>query len=188
MTRDEKRRQLLEMMPKGGVCAEIGVWDGNFSEEILKITTPSKLHLIDPWLFQPEFRGTGFGRKANEDTMDGRYEAVCDKFKDDGRVEIHRALRHDALETFEDGSIDWVYIDGNHTYEVVKGDIALSLQKVKPNGIISGDDFWWRGGKGAPVRTAVREFAAELGDKVDFSRIGQQWILKLARETEEATA
>ncbi len=188
MTRDEKRRQLLEMMPKGGVCAEIGVWDGNFSKEILKITTPSKLHLIDPWLFQPEFGGTGFGRKSNKDTMEGRYESVRDAFKDDGRVEIHRALSHEALETFEDASLDWVYIDGNHTYEVVKGDIALSLQKVKPNGIISGDDFWWRGGKGAPVRTAVREFAAELGDKVDFSRIGQQWILKLARETAEATA
>ncbi len=120
--------------------------------------------------------------------MDGRYESVCEKFKDDGRVEIHRALSHDALETFEDASLDWVYIDGNHTYEVVKGDIALSLQKVKPNGIISGDDFWWRGGKGAPVRAAVREAVADLGDKVDFSRIGQQWILKLARETEDATA
>ncbi len=176
------------MMPKGAVCAEIGVWDGKFSEEILKITTPSKLHLIDPWLFQPEFGGTGFGRKSNKDTMEGRYESVRDKFKDDGRVEIHRALSHEALETFEDASLDCVYIVGNHTYEVVKGDLALSLKKVKPNGIISGDAFWWRGGKGAPVRTAVREVVASLGDKVDFSRIGQQWILKLARETVEETA
>jgi hypothetical protein len=42
-------------MSKGSVCAEIGVWKGDYSDLILTITSPKKLHLIDPWEFQSEF-------------------------------------------------------------------------------------------------------------------------------------
>ena len=179
--RDTNRLQLLEQMPKGGVCAEIGVWDGGFSERILEVTEPARLHLIDPWTFQPEFSNTAFGREAHRNTMDDKFTAVSEKFKDDGRVVIHQAYSDAALAEFDDSSLDWVYIDGNHNYEVVLKDLQLCLMKVKPDGVISGDDFFWNGDKGAPVRTAVREVVAELGDKVKFSRFGQQYLLQLSR-------
>ena len=39
------RESLLEMMPKQSVVAEIGVEKGEFSQKILSITNPKKLHL-----------------------------------------------------------------------------------------------------------------------------------------------
>jgi len=181
VAREEKRRALLEMMPKGGVCAEIGVWDGDFSEQILAITKPEKLHLVDPWLFQPDFRNSAFGREAHRDKMDDKYLAVKEKFKDDSRVTLHRMMSDEALESFDDGSLDWVYLDGNHNYEVVSNDLALALAKVKPNGVIAGDDLHWNADKGAPVRTAVREVRRKLGERAQFTRLGQQYFLQLAR-------
>lgn len=181
MTRAENRAQLLDSLPKGATCAEIGVWDGGFSEEILERTQPKKLHLIDPWLFQPEFNNSAFGRQAHSDTMDDKYPAVCAKFKGDKRVTIHRAMSHEALEAFKDAALDWVYIDGNHNYEVVSNDLLLSLVKVRHDGIICGDDFFWGRDQGAPVRTAVREVLDLLQDEVSFQRFGQQWRLELKR-------
>jgi hypothetical protein len=163
------------------VCAEIGVWDGAFSTEILERTRPTKLHLIDPWIFQPRYRNSAFGRKAHIDKMDDKYPAVCAKFADESRVVIHRAMSHDALETFDDSSLDWVYIDGNHNYEVVSNDIRLCLQKVKPNGVICGDDLLWETGNDKPVRRAVREALSGLGDMVAFAKFGQQWRMQLSR-------
>ncbi len=181
MAREEKRQRLLEMMPKGGVCAEIGVWDGAFSDRILETTQPTQLHLIDPWTFQPEFRNSAFGRKAHRDKMDDKFVAVSAKFAGDDRVVIHRMKSDEALESFEDASLDWVYIDGNHNYDVVSNDLALCLKKVKPRGIIAGDDFFWTTGDDRPVRRAVLEVVRKLGDAVEFSKIGQQYVMQLAR-------
>ena len=183
MGRAEIRRELLKRMPKGGVCAEIGVWDGGFSEEILEITQPKTLHLIDPWTFQPEFKNSAFGRETRRDDMAEKYLAVQEKFKGDDRVVIHRKMSDEALEQFDDHSLDWVYLDGNHNYEVVSNDLKLSLDKVKPNGIIAGDDLLWKVDDGAPVRTAVRQMRRRLGDAAKFDRMGQQYIFELARES-----
>ena len=135
MGREEKRQALLEIMPKGGICAEIGVWDGGFSEKILATTEPQTLHLIDPWLFQPDFNNSAFGREAHRNKMDGKYLAVKEKFKGDERVVIHRKMSDEALNGFGDASLDWLYLDGNHNYEVVSNDLKLALRKVKPNGM-----------------------------------------------------
>jgi hypothetical protein len=94
------RKFLLEMMPKNSVCAEIGVNQGQFTEEILEVVQPKKLHLIDPW--------------AGEDHA-GNYEAVCDKFKDQtesGQVEIHREKSQCVYDHFPDQYFDWIYVDG----------------------------------------------------------------------------
>jgi len=42
---------------------------------------------------------------------------------------------------FDDNSIDFLFIDGNHEYEAVKQDISLWLPKVKKGGVISGHDY-----------------------------------------------
>src|SRR5215210_8168208 len=48
------RELLLQAMPKHAICAEIGVWEGDFSQCILDSTQPAKLHLIDPWRYEQD--------------------------------------------------------------------------------------------------------------------------------------
>ena len=43
------RERLLAKMPQRSICAEIGVHEGDFSQDILCSVKPVKLHLIDPW-------------------------------------------------------------------------------------------------------------------------------------------
>lgn len=180
--RDRVRGRLLESLPKGGIVAEIGVWEGDFSQRILDICAPKELHLIDPWLYMPEFSNTGFGKPKNEHLMEQRYHKVVARFADDPRVKVHRALSDVALSAMPDAFLDWVYIDGNHNEPIVGNDLALSLQKVKPNGIIAGDDFnWMSDAQAAPVKRAVEAMVAELGDKASLRLMANQYIVTLKR-------
>ena len=52
-----------------------------------------------------------------------------------------RKSSFDAVNDFEDESIDIVFIDANHSYESVKNDIDLWLPKVKTGGVLSGHDY-----------------------------------------------
>ena len=47
----------------------------------------------------------------------------------------------DALDDFEDNSLDFVYIDGNHTLPFIAMDIFGWEQKIRKGGIISGHDY-----------------------------------------------
>lgn len=180
--RDRVRGRLLELMPKGGVCAEIGVWEGNFSERILAETEPAELHLIDPWLYQPEFGNTGFGRKKNEHLMEEKYLSVVEKFRSHARVKIHRAMSEAALEALPDGTLDWVYIDGNHNEPFINQDLEICLRKVKPDGIIAGDDFNWQSDNlGAPVKRAVEAVVTLLGPRAELQVMANQYIIRLKR-------
>jgi hypothetical protein len=180
--RENVRGRLLQHLPKGGIGAEIGVWEGQFSRRILEICAPRTLHLIDPWLYMPEFGNTGFGRKKNETLMEVKYRGVVDLFKDDPRVTIHRATSDAALGALPDHSLDWVYIDGNHNDPFITNDLALCLQKVKPNGIISGDDFNWQAeASGAPVKHAVEKLVADLGSAASLKLIANQYLIRLKR-------
>ena len=40
---------LLEVLPRHGIVAEMGVARGNYSEKIIARTEPQSLHLIDSW-------------------------------------------------------------------------------------------------------------------------------------------
>jgi hypothetical protein len=160
------RNFLLRQVPAGGVAAEIGVWKGDFSKAILEIARPTKLHLIDPWKFEPseEYAESLYGRNAvaGQAAMDATFEGVRRRFAREiaaGTVAVHRAASSDAAGEFADGSLDWVYIDGNHLYEHVKADLEAYCRKVRPGGYLAGDDYgvagWWHDG----VTRAVDEFA-----------------------------
>lgn len=156
------REYLLYRMPKGSVCAEIGVHEGEFSRRILDTVEPEQLHLIDPWM-----QGEGlFGKQAarGQATMDERYEEVKGLVAQEltaDRVRIHRNLSNEIVDDFEDSYFDWIYVDGNHLYEYVKQDLELYYPKVKDGGYIAGDDYgipgYWDNG----VKKAVDEFVLE---------------------------
>ncbi|MDX1414531.1 MAG: class I SAM-dependent methyltransferase [Candidatus Promineifilaceae bacterium] len=174
----EHRGHILDLIPEGSVCAEIGVWRGDFSKKMLK-RKPAKLHLIDPWLYIPDYKDRIYGNtnNNNQERMDRIYQAVCDEFAKSPAVIIHRTMSDVAVNEFPNDYFDLIYIDGNHSYEYVKNDIELYLPKMKVGTYVTGDDYLFdRCPNGGPKR-AVDEIVAE-GKVRLISIINNQFILQ----------
>ena len=159
------RAGILNQIPRHGVCAEIGVYKGDFSELILE-REPKKLHLVDPWKFEvdPAYAGSWYGGALgkNQTRMDTIYKSVLSRFESQirsGVVEVQRNTSAESCSQSPDNYFDWIYIDGNHKYEFVKMDLEMFLPKVKLHGFVAGDDYdtpgWWQDGVTKAVNEAV---------------------------------
>jgi hypothetical protein len=117
--------------------------------------------------------------------MDEIHESVRHRFRaqiDDGQVEVLRLPSVEAARRLS--GLDWVYIDGDHTYEGVRADLAAwaaALGGPTTNGgtggIIAGDDYgvrgWWEDG----VTRAVDEFVAV--ERAELKVLGTQFMIRL---------
>lgn len=172
------RRFLLKELPLHSVGCELGVWKGDFSEEILKLVKPATLFLIDPWLYQPEYSTSWYGggvAKTQQD-MDDIHDAVKVRVSGYSDVEIIRKKTEELSNEIPDGLLDWVYIDGNHQYEFVLNDLRTFCPKVKPGGIICGDDYGR--GKGAPITRAVKAFLEDGSCEMVWTKRHQYFLRK----------
>lgn len=180
-----RRRRLLDSLPKGAACAEVGVWKGDFSARILEVVKPRKLHLIDPWraIGGDTYEGARYGGKLDEGQaeMDELHDAVLERFARERRagvVEVHRLPSVEAAAGLADGELDFVYVDGDHTYEGVRADLEAYAPKVRPGGLLAGDDYgvvgWWDDG----VTRAVDEFVAQGRAEV-VSLDDNQFVLRV---------
>ena len=123
------RRELLRVLPRGGVVAELGVAYGDFSEEIIRYNSPRELHLVDVWA-APRYRN---GRGA-----------VMEKFKreiDAGNVVIHEGLSVEVVDRFPDETFDWMYIDTVHTFKDTFEELVACSSKLRKDGYVAGHDF-----------------------------------------------
>lgn len=179
---------LLNLLPRGGIAAEIGVAKGEFSRVILHHAAPSRLDLIDPWLHQDD---DGYKPDLNnvaQDEADRRYLDVARAFAPEiaaGKVVLHRAFSVEAAATFADETFDWVYIDARHTRDAVLEDLRAWAPKVKKDGFILGHDYCNHAmaqAQGFGVIEAVNEFIRESGFPMLFLT-GEHWpTYMLARD------
>ena len=148
------RSDLLSELPKNSVGAELGVFCGDFSREILATVQPAKLHLVD--LFE--------GRVTSGD-KDGRHMRTVDMAVIRGELEqlgdhVHTHAT-DSIAWLEEqpfATLDWVYIDTTHEYAHTLAELRAARLAVKPGGIIAGHDF----SRAFPgVFRAVADFADE---------------------------
>lgn len=135
------REELLERIKKNCTCAELGIFEGEFSEKILNIVNPSKFYMVD--IFAGEMMSAD---KNNENmkyikNLELVYYALVKKYQDDKRVSIYKGTSGTFLDSMPDNSLDFVYIDANHSYEGVKLDIFKSYEKIKTGGFICGHDY-----------------------------------------------
>jgi hypothetical protein len=119
------------------VGAEIGVEEGEFSKHLLKLVPGLHLSCIDPWLSYGYYTET----KYSQQRMDEKREIARANLAG-LNCDIIQAMSAEAVETFADNSLDFVFIDGNHDFEYVYQDINLWSRKVRPGGIVSGDDYF----------------------------------------------
>ena len=147
------RSEMIGLFPKNAIVAEIGVDSGDFSQLILNVCSPQKLHLIDIW-------GTNRYGERKKKYVHERFE------KEIGgkSIEIDVGLSTDVVENFPDGYFDWIYIDTDHSYSTTKQELQLYSKKVKSGGIIAGHDFVsgnWDSLLKYGVIEAVSEFCVE---------------------------
>lgn len=124
------REELLRILPQNGIVAELGVDEGNFSQMILSINKPKKLHLIDYW-----------GSKRYNQIKRKKVENKFSKNIENKEVEIHLGLSTEVVESFEDNYFDWIYIDTDHSYSTTIQELYAYKDKIKDSGFIAGHDY-----------------------------------------------
>jgi len=115
------REEILRRLPKGSIGAEIGTQEGLFAEKMLAIVQPRQLELFDLY----------------DEPLRARHSALLDR----PEVTLHLGDSVEHLAGFLDYYFDWIYVDGDHSYEGVKRDIDVARFKVKPGGLLIFNDF-----------------------------------------------
>jgi len=167
---------------------EIGVDTGAFSYNILTKSKIEKLYLVDNWMddFGSDHR-PGFFDPIGENRMNEAKKRLTE-FSD--RIVFIKSNSVEAAEKFEDNSLDFCYIDGDHSYEGIYNDIYSWINKVKIGGILSGDDFKDRNNSGIKdyfgeqlpfrVESIITDFCRKYGFKLNITkdRVPNWWFIK----------
>mmetsp|Transcript_25415 Transcript_25415/g.39042 ORF Transcript_25415/g.39042 Transcript_25415/m.39042 type:complete len:257 (-) Transcript_25415:294-1064(-) len=122
--------------------AEVGVWKGDFSKYMLEnMPTLTSYILVDSWRHLDQWN-----KPWNKD--DAEFEAVFQtamqntkSFQDAGICSVVRGTNVEAAPQIPDASLDFVYLDGDHTLRGIMFDLNLYAPKVRPGGMVCGDDY-----------------------------------------------
>jgi hypothetical protein len=154
------RADLLRLLPKGIVMAELGVFVGDFSKEIIDIVKPSRFFMVD--LFEEGQCYSGDKDGENPITVPDLsvyFKELSERYKDNLDVWVVRGKTVDFLH--ECGALDAVYIDASHLYKDVLADLFGSYSKIS-EGFILGHDY-----NDIEVRTAVHVFCGATCLKIN---------------------
>lgn len=187
---------MMHLIKPGTVGAEIGVWMGNTSQRFVEQGV-KELHLVDAYSVEPyknnsempfqdyiskyskvtgEFTEAGF-----KNYYDNVYKSVKERFARYSNVKLNRMTSSDWFAENKDLKLDWIYIDGDHSYEGCLADLESSLPMIKKGGMILGDDYGWPNSKyqKVGVTKAVNEFRNKH-NLTTFMQFGQtQFMLRI---------
>ncbi len=151
--------QLFKDVPTDelGGAAEIGVAEGNFSEDILR--WPVKFpffYMVDRWKCMPGFKGDSAQPQIWHDKNYHRASTRVARF---ARAVILKEESKTAAERICDRSLSLVYVDADHSYQGVMSDIRSWFPKLKRGGYMAFHDFE---SAAYGVKQAVTEFCKEM--------------------------
>lgn len=117
------------------IGAEIGVFKGEFTEKFCQAELI--MYAIDPWM---AYKGAGRTEQKQE-KQDAQYEETVKRLEQyDCR--ILRKTSMEALKYVNDGELDFVYLDGDHSFRHIAADLVEWSKKVRKGGIVAGHDYF----------------------------------------------
>jgi predicted O-methyltransferase YrrM len=131
--RDKGRIDLAKTMADMGfkTAVEVGCRYGASAQLWLEHIPGLELHCIDP------YRAYHRVSQARQDLI---YAGACENAAKYGFT-LHREASLDAVGRFVDGSLDWVNIDGDHTFDAAVQDIIKWAPKVREGGLVLVHDY-----------------------------------------------
>ena len=125
---------VVKHFPNNSHFVEIGLGYGKSSAylavEIINSEKSIKLDCVDCWDMHDD---------PNQDytmAFKNNLEPVWDKLD----ISVIQNFSTEASKLYKDNSLDFVFIDGDHSYEAVTKDINHWLPKLKKTGLIAGQD------------------------------------------------
>lgn len=112
------------------IGAEIGVLRGDHAASLLRCASVERLFLVDPYLACPD---------VGQAELDRAKVVACKRFSKDQRVVF--VMEDSIVAAGGMPPLDFAYLDGNHTYPVVKVEIPAWWGTIKPGGWLGGHDF-----------------------------------------------
>ena len=146
---------LAELFAERGYTsgAEVGVWEGEFSEILCRANPALHLLCVDAWAPYPDY--------ADHQTaveLTAAYQRALVRLRP-YRCSLMRMFSLQAAERIPDRSLDFVYLDANHTFEGLTADLEAWTPKVKVGGLIAGHDYHqFRRSRGIRVIEAVQSY------------------------------
>lgn len=177
----------LTRMKRTGRAVEVGTHRGDFAKTFLA-SWNGHLTCVDPWAVPSGYESQAAGLYLSDGDRDrDRKVAVASLSRFNPRVAFLRLTSVEAAPQFADGSLDFVYLDGDHRREAVALDLRLWWPKVRRNGVLAGHDICCLPGAdnwGDQIQPAVSGFATAVG--VDVNLVpesgGEPWSYYLVRE------
>ena len=130
---------ITEFNFKSGV--EVGVNEGENIFEIAKNNSKLKIYGVDPYKIQKE--NILYNEEYNDESLSIIKRKILKESLKYPNLKIIIDRSDNASKQFDKESIDFVFIDGDHSYESVKTDINCWEPKVKEDGLIMGHDYNW---------------------------------------------
>ena len=147
-------QNMVQQAEDGSHFVEVGAWKGRSSAfmavEIINSGKNIRFDCVDTWQGDPNEQG----HMEDEHVREGKlYEHFLDNMKPvEGHYNPVRLSSLDAAAQYQDGTLDFVFIDAAHDYVNVTADIAAWLPKVREGGILGGHDY-----NHPPVKNAVHD-------------------------------
>jgi len=152
---DEKSKAMMELirMVKPEVCVEIGVFGGASiypTARALRYNKKGVVYAIDPWRhidcqegYDADDVNYQWWTQVDLERIYRGFLIMLKRFRLVDYCKVIRGTSVEALPEFEDGSIDILHIDGNHSELTSLRDVRNYLPKVKSGGYIWMDDANW---------------------------------------------
>lgn len=124
--------------------AELGVKEGRTSFYLLSRNPNLSMISVDLWDVQEGNDQKAGGESYATWDNEGYYQNFNASMKRFGsRSMIYRMFTNEAAPLVTDNSLDFVFIDADHSYDGVKNDIIDWYPKVKDTGMVIGHDLSW---------------------------------------------
>ena len=158
--RDGLYRLFAELGYKVG--CEVGIEQGRNAMIMFENIPGLKLFGVDPYIQHPNcsYEAAAQTRNWNQHYLD-KIRHKCKRRLKDKDWHLVRKFSEDAVKDFEDNSLDFVYLDADHSYDFVMQDIILWGRKVRKGGVLSGHDYYYannKPGRRAKVTQAVNDY------------------------------
>ncbi len=124
------------------VGAELGLWKGRTFLHLLSTCPDLTMYGVDEWKLRPDRRKIPGGDTYDNYNMQGLHRYVVEHSERfNGRAKILHMSTVDAAKEIPDASLDFVFIDADHTEDGVRQDIEHWRPKIRRGGFLMGHDF-----------------------------------------------